>query len=390
MRAALHLAILHVLRQRVQTWLLAGALGLMLAVPFSLRIILSAAEARMRARAELTPQVLGARGSALDLMLSALYFKRQPLPSLEMRGVDQARAMGQGNVIPLHVRFHAQSASIVGTELDYFEFRSLRLAAGRWFTRLGDCVVGAGVARSRGLLPGGHVYSSQEQVFDLAGNYPLKMRVTGVLAPTGTADDEVIFADIKTTWLIEGLAHGHEDVAEPETLKREEGHITANAAVRMFQEVTEANLASFHFHGDAGSFPLTAALVVPRDEKSEAILAGRFLKKDQPAQLIRPLDEFRSLMQTLFRVENLVLMVLGLVAVGALAVAALVFALSFRLRRREFQTLEDIGVARTALLTSKACEVLLTAALGAGISLLMSALVFWKAESWVTFLLAGG
>lgn len=390
MSAALHLALRHVLRQRVQTWLLAGALGLMLAVPFSLRVILSAAEAQMRARAERTPLVLGARGSALDLMLTALYFKKQPLPQMEMRAVEEARGAGQGGVIPLHARFHSQGAPIVGTELEYFEFRGLRLAGGRWFTRLGDCVVGASVARTRGLKPGGHVFSSQEQVFDLAGNYPLKMRVTGVLAASGTADDEAVFADIKTAWLIEGLAHGHDDVADAEVLRQEAGNTVANAAVRVFNEVTEENLGSFHFHGDPAAFPLSAALVLPRDAKAEAILAGRYLSSGMPVRMIRPLDEFRSLMGTLFQVERLVLIVLGLVAAGALAVAALVFALSFRLRRREFQTLEDIGVSRAALTGSKSLEVLLTGALGTGIALLLGGLVVWRAESWVALLLAGG
>lgn len=390
MSASLHLALRHVLRQRVQTWLLAGALGLMLAVPFSLRVILSAAEAQMRARAEQTPLVLGARGSALDLMLTALYFKKQPLPPIGMGVVEEARGAGLGGVIPLHARFHSQGAPIVGTELEYFEFRGLRLAGGRWFARLGDCVVGASVARTRGLKPGGHVFSSQEQVFDLAGNYPLKMRVTGVLAASGTADDDAIFADIKTAWLIEGLAHGHDDVADAEVLRQEAGNTVANAAVRVFNEVTEENLGSFHFHGDPAAFPLSAALVLPRDAKAEAILAGRYLNSGMPVQMIRPLDEFRSLMGTLFQVERLVLIVLGLVAAGALAVAALVFALSFRLRRREFQTLEDIGVSRAALTVSKSLEVLLTGALGTGIALLLGGVVIWRAESWVALLLAGG
>ncbi len=390
MSAALHLAFLHAARQRAQTWLLAGVLGLMMAVPFSLRVLLSAAETQMRSRAELTPQVLGARGSALDLLLTALYFKRQPLPRIEMRAVREARDAGQGSVIPLHARFHCQGAPVVGTELDYFEFRGLRLDGGRWFARLGDCVVGARVAAERGLKPGGHVFSSQEQVFDLAGSHPLKMRVTGVLAPSGTADDAAVFADIKTAWLIEGLAHGHDDLAEEDTLREEAGNTVANAALRTFQEVTDENLGSFHFHGDPDSFPVSAAVVLPRGKKAEAILAGRYLDERLPVQLIRPLDEFQSLMDTLFRLERLVLMVLGLVSAGALAAAALVFALSFRLRRREFRTLEDIGVPRSSLLASRALEILLTGALGVVIAILLASLAAWRAGEWAALLLAGG
>ena len=55
---------------------------------------------------------------------------------------------------------------------------------------------------------GGHVVSSPESVFDLAGVYPLKMAVVGVLAPTHTPDDDAVFVDVKTAWVIAGLAHG--------------------------------------------------------------------------------------------------------------------------------------------------------------------------------------
>jgi len=386
---SLHLALRYVARHRLQTWLLAGALALMLAVPLSLRLFLRAAETGLRARAERTPLVLGARGSSLDLMLAALYFKRQALPPLGMDAVERLRTDGLADAIPLHLRFHAQGAAIVGTELDYFGFRGLQFIDGRPFARLGDCVLGAEVARSRGLKPGDAVFSTQEQVFDLAGAYPLKMRVTGVLAPTGTADDRAVVVDIKTAWLIAGLAHGHEDVTGNAVLRREADTTIANAGVRLFNEVTADNLESFHFHGDPGGFPVSAVLVQPRNAKAEAILAGRFLDPKLPAQLIRPLDEFQTLMATLFRVERLAFAMLAVVAVSAVAVAALVFALSFRLRQREFRTLDDLGVARGALLRTRLLEILLTSALGLTLAGLLTALIFWRADAWMTLLLAG-
>ena len=62
--------------------------------------------------------------------------------------------------------------------------------------------------------------SDPENVFDLAGSYPIIMHVRGVLAPTGTADDGAVFVDIKTEWLIMGIMHGHQDVekADPSLL----------------------------------------------------------------------------------------------------------------------------------------------------------------------------
>ena len=137
---------------------------------------------------------------------------------------------------------------------------TLRIAEGRSLTRLGDCVVGARVAEDRELAPGGHVISSPESVFDLAGVYPLKMRVVGVLDWSDGPDDEAIFVDVKTAWVIQGLAHGHDDVSRPEAARPgaragKDGKITANASVVNYNEITPENVDAFHFHGDPGHLP---------------------------------------------------------------------------------------------------------------------------------------
>ncbi|MFM7604801.1 MAG: hypothetical protein ACKO8Z_06335, partial [Prosthecobacter sp.] len=179
MLAALHLALRYVLRHRLQSLLLASALGLVVALPLCLRVLVRHAQTELRSRATSTPQIIGTRGSALDLMMTALYFKKEKLASMKLKNVAEGG-------IPLHVRFEAQGAPIVGTTLEYFGFRGLHLAMGEQIKRLGDCVVGARLARERGLRPGDAVFSTPEQTFDMAGNYPLKMRVTGVLKPNKT------------------------------------------------------------------------------------------------------------------------------------------------------------------------------------------------------------
>ena len=57
-------------------------------------------------------------------------------------------------------------------------------------------VVGARAARELGVGPGDGLVSSPESVFDLAGVYPLRMRVVGVLAPAHGPDDLAIFAQM--------------------------------------------------------------------------------------------------------------------------------------------------------------------------------------------------
>lgn len=379
MRAALHLAARYVLRHRIQSALLAGALGLVFALPLCLRVLIEHAQQELRARAAATPQIVGTRGSALDLMMTALYFKREnllPLPFgvlTELQHHHSASVATTTAAIPLHVRYQAQGAPIVGTELEYFPFRGLHLAAGRQLRRLGDCVVGATLAKQRGLQPGGHLFSTPEQAFDMAGVYPLKMRVTGVLAPNGTPDDEALFVDLKTAWLIEGRSHGHDDLKKDESVvlkKEEDGNIVGNAAVRMYNEVTDANLASFHFHGDVSTYPISAIILLPKDAKAEALLAGQYARSKEQ-QLIRPCDEMEALLTQLVRLEGFAASALLLTATAALLVTALVFALSFRLRQREFATLEDVGVSRLSLLSVKVLEILIIGLAAALIGLVL-------------------
>jgi len=224
----------------------------------------------------------------------------------------------------------------------------------------------------------------------MAGVYPLKMRITGIFTATGTADDDAVFVDLRTTWLISGLAHGHDDVASAKdaVLKTETGNVTANASVRMFNEVTDRNLNGFHFHGDESAYELSAIIIIPRDAKSEALLAGRYLKSSSPVQLIRPREEFDSLMSTLFQVQTLALAALALTFTAAIAISALVFALSFRLRLREFATLGDLGISPLALALTKTFEISLVTGAGLAIALIITAIVQLNAHAWVRLLLA--
>jgi putative ABC transport system permease protein len=117
------------------------------------------------------------------------------------------------------------------------------------------------------------------------------------------------------------------------------------------------------------------------------LLAGRYLKKTSAVQLIRPREEYDALMSTLFQVQTLAFSVLALTLGAAAAISALVFALSFRMRHREFTTLGDVGVSPLALSLTKLFEISLVGAGGLGWALIITLFVQWNASSWVQMLL---
>jgi len=350
-----------------RTLLLTLTVALVIFLPLAVRVFIDESSRLLGRRAESTPLLVGPQGSAVDLTLASLYFQRSPLPPMDFLGFRQLQAARQGEAVPLHVRFESAGAPIVGTGLEYFRLRGLEVAEGQLFTRLGDCVVGAELARQRGIAPGDRLLSSPENLFDAAGGYPLRMRVTGVLAPGHPADDNAVFVDLKTAWLIEGYAHGHEDLTEPGAegvIAREDGEIRAGAALREFNEVTDDNVDSFHFHGDPNGFPVTSVIVFPKSDKARALLLARYRSEDSTRQITVPAEAVERLAETLFATRGLVLGGLLALALASALLVALVFGLSLRLRERELQTYARIGLAPGGLHLLKAADVAVIVAAG--------------------------
>jgi putative ABC transport system permease protein len=361
MNSVLYLAWRYLAYHRWKTITLVAAISLIIYLPIGLRVLVDQSSRQLTARALATPLVIGAKGSPLELVLNTLYFGSDH-PALT-RHAESARVAESGlaTAVPMYVRFTSQSRPIVGTSLDYFQFRGLEITEGRQLAMLGECVVGSRAAEALGIVVGDALLSSPESVFDIAGVYPLRMKVVGVLGFSDTADDDAVFVDVKTAWVIQGLGHGHQDLTRPEAaagvLGREGNRVIANASVVQYNEITAENLESFHFHGDLSDYPLTAVLAIPPDQRSSALLQGRYQSDEALAQIVTPVTVMEELLGTILTVERFVVTGAVIVGLATLATAALVFMLSLRLRRRERATLFKIGGSRLAVGSVMASEV---------------------------------
>ena len=243
---------------------------------------------------------------------------------------------------------------------------------------MGDCVLGEKAARKMGVRAGDYVMSSPENVFNLAGEYPLKMHISGVLKASGSPDDEAVFVDIKTAWVIEGLAHGHQDLSKPEAASgvlRQEGNVVVgNASVKQFNEINRENMDSFHFHGDPAGFPLTAIIAVPNDERSSTLLRGKYLGDEEKVQILKPVEVMSELLETIISVRSYIIVAMIVVGLSTLATMALVFLLSMRIRQSEIQTMHKIGGSRGRIAAILASEILAVLVIGILISLVLTLL----------------
>ena len=386
---ALYLAFAYLRYHWARSLVLVLVAALIMFVPVATQTMLSTSERALLARGEATPLLLGSRGSQLDLTMAALYFSDERPAPVTMREVETIWDSDLGTPIPVHTAFSSSGFRIVGTSLDYFDFRNLVPAQGRGLSILGDAVIGSKVAETLGKGVGDSLVSAPENLFDLDGVYPLEMPIVGVLAQTNTPDDEAIFVDIKTAWVIQGIGHGHENVVTAAEIAAGTAAI-ANAAVVQYQRITPENIESFHFHGSRDDFPASAVVVVPNDVRSSTILKGRYLDAEGPTQLIEPADVIQGLVDRIFRIKSLLDVVTAIIAVAALAAIGLAVFLSYRLRAREIATAVKLGARKGMVLRLLSSETIMLLALSAGIAAIGAAIVNRNAEAWVSWLLALG
>ncbi len=354
LRHAFFLARKHLGHHRGRTTLLCVALFLVGFLPIAIDRLVDAGEQALRARADSTPLVAGAAGSPIDLVLSAIYFREPPAATISQAEVDELRTDDLALVLPLVFGDRVKGSPLVGTDPDYLEFRGLRILSGRNFAMAGACVVGAAVAAREGIAVDDKIVTEPREIFDLAGAYPLRMRVVGVLGESGSPDDSAVFASTSTAWIVQGRGHGHikvdEEIDASLVMGRTEGEgedepsvVRMNAAVHEFVEITPENVADFHFHGETVDLPVNAAIVLPRNDKAGTILFARAETGRVPVQLVRASKVVDRLLVEVFRVRRILLSVLGVVAVATVLLIAVVIALSIRIRAAEIETMHLIG-----------------------------------------------
>lgn len=320
-----------------QTGVMILGLAMALYLPLVTHRLVDEFDRAIGARAQATPLVIGAKGSRFDLALHGLYFRARHNGTVPYSEYQRLHEKASGSVIPLHSKFTAQNYPVVGTTVDYFHFRKLRLRQGNQMRQYGDCELGATVAAELGLGPGDTILTDRDNLFDLAGEYPLQLNVTAVLTPSGTPDDSAIFVDLETAWIIEGIGHGH----NPDL----DHNGTSPKLIKTHLEITSENVDSFHFHGEPDTFPLTAIIARPLDDKAQALLLAGY-QDHASLQALKAPTVMAELMGMILRVRDFLDAHHTLVAGTMAALLAMIIALSRQLRKKEMETLTLLGSER--------------------------------------------
>ena len=367
MSSSLLLAWRYLAHHRARSLILTTCIALSFLLPFSVSGLVGRYSESLSSRARATPLVAGVQGSRYDLVVSSLYFTGRLPRSLSMREAEELQGTGFARVVPLVLGQTASEFPLVGTTPDYFAERASTLAAGEFPLLLGEALLGSEVAETLGLGVGNTLLTDDGSLYDLSLRAPLQLNVTGVLTESGTSDDRAVFVDLKTSWIGLGIGHGHVEATGGEGL-------VMGAATYEYTEFTPGNQGSFHFHGEAEAYPLTALLLFPFDARSGTKLSARY-RLSEELQLLRPIAAVEELLGLVFQAKRFFDANSALVSVSTALFLALVLLLSVRVRKRELETLFKLGCARRTVVQIFGLELAILVTVGLGSSYALSLLL---------------
>jgi putative ABC transport system permease protein len=167
-------------------------------------------EERMGRDARGIDLVAGAKGSPMQVILSAIYHLDVPtgnIPLKEAREIARHRMVR--HTIPLALGDSYKGFRIVGTNHDYLRHYDGKLAAGRAWEKPLEAVLGTEVAE-RERLKVGDKFVGAHGVGDKPGNEhgESPYLVTGVLARSGTVLDRLVLTSVESVWAVHDAHQG--------------------------------------------------------------------------------------------------------------------------------------------------------------------------------------
>ena len=181
--------------------------------------------------------VVGAKGSPLQLILSAVFQLDNPTGNISLK---EAKALQRNRLvakaIPLAYGDSYQGFRIVGTEESYLSLYESSIARGKAWNTPYEVVLGSQVAKATGLEVGDTFYSAHGLVQGAPEHDEHPFVVSGILEHSNSVLDGLILTGLETVWQVhahspaspaEEGAHHPNEATEKEAPENEDMEITA-------------------------------------------------------------------------------------------------------------------------------------------------------------------
>ena len=329
--------------------------------------------------------VVGAKGSAMQLVLNTIYFMDKPIENLPYKYYLQLKKSSAITAaIPFALGDSTQDGQfrIVGTipeyfKLDYIPGKYFALQDGAFFEGKFEAVVGARVARTYGwkvgdkfpIAHGGNIEDIHDEKFTVAG----------ILAPTGTPSDRAVFINLGGFYSISGHEKPLEEARARERIleaaRAGEASVIPESSAPQDAAPAAAALAEGEIPDEQKE--VTAVLLRMRAQTLGILYMNR-INEGPIAQAVNPMSQIGRLLRNFvgnIRTMLLVMTVLIIIVSGVGIFVSIYNSLADQ--RREIAIMRALGARRTSVFSIIIAESILLCLCGglAGI-LLGHGLVF--------------
>ncbi len=158
-------------------------------------------EERMGRDARGIDLVAGAKGSPMQLVLSAVFHLDAPTGNIPLEAAQAlSRHPAVKKAIPLALGDSYRGFRIVGASRDYPAHYGARLASGRLWDESMEVVLGAEVAAKTGLAVGATFTGAHGLGAGGEAHEEEPFKVVGVLAPGGSVLDRLVLTSVESVW----------------------------------------------------------------------------------------------------------------------------------------------------------------------------------------------
>jgi len=303
--------------------------------------------------------VVGAKGSPLQLILSAIYHLDAPAGNISL--AEARKIMDDPMVkeaIPLAYGDAYQGYRILGTTENYIKKYDAQVNEGRVFTKKMEITLGAEVARRTGLSIGATFFGTHGKT-KIGGHVHDKhaYTVVGILEKTNTVLDKLLLTNLESVWQVHT---NHPEIPTPiDTL-----HATTLDLKHEYHD--HEHHTHDHIHQPiiiADSMDITAILLKYKTKESVLSVAP-LINEQTNMQAVLPALEINRL----FHMIGLGVTTLQLIAGGIMLMAgfSVFFVLYNRLKERRYELalLRSVGYKQIHLFALLVFEGIILACLG--------------------------
>jgi putative ABC transport system permease protein len=285
--------------------------------------------------------VVGAKGSPLQLVLSAVYQADVPTGNIPLEAVDVLRRDPLiDRAVPLALGDAVGRFRIVGTTPDYIDLHGARLARGALWQHPMEAVLGADAASTLHVKIGDHFTGAHGTAGNGMAHKEFPYAVTGILARTGGVIDRLALTSVESVWEI----HAHPGQAD---VPRE----------------------------------VTAVLLHARTPLAIVVLPHRINTQTAWQAAVPSIEAARLIALLGFGISAF--RALAFVLIGSAGIGMLIaLVMRMRERRQEFAVLRLLGATRWHLFACVLIEALVLAASGAVAGLLLGHLAAYALGAW--------